>query len=66
MYMVYIVYKGRRHKQPICYGPVRNVLLWTFEKKYFFFYNFLICISKDAEWSKTCVFFFMKEKKLWF
>ena len=49
MYMVYIVYKGRRHKQPICYGPVRNVLLWTFEKKYFFFYNFLICISKEAE-----------------
>ena len=68
--------KGRRKKR---YGPVRNVLsplpprpapygqkpfLCGLLIKYRCLYNFSICISKDAEWSKT--YFFMKEKNLWF
>ena len=40
------------------YGPVRNVLSLPLPPVFF---KFSICISKDAVWSKTYVFF-MKEK----
>ena len=50
-YYFCILCKGRRKKTPISYWPVRKGLSPppTFEKNRCFFYNFSICILKDAE-----------------